>query len=231
MTVWTSGPVLFDLDGTLTDPEVGITASLRHGLAAVGVDPDTVGPLRRFIGPPLQDTFAGFGLDAAGVDAAMAAYRAYFGEVGLYENVLIAGMDEVLAQLQAAGRPLAVATSKPTTFARRIVEHFGLDRFLTVVAGAELDGTNRHKHEVISSALRQLGLPGTGPGSQAGPGDAVMVGDRSHDVAGAAVVGLGCIGVTWGYGSRAELEGAGAAAVVERPADLLDLLVGSVDQP
>jgi phosphoglycolate phosphatase len=222
VSLWTSGPVLFDLDGTLTDPEVGITTSLRHGLAAVGLDADAVGPLRRFIGPPLQETFAGFGLDRAQVDVAIAAYRAYFGEVGLYENALIPGVDQVLAQLQAGGRPLAVATSKPIGFARRIVEHFGLDRFVTVVAGAELDGTDRHKHEVIASALRQLGPPRTAAAS----GPAVMVGDRSHDVAGAALMDLVCIGVTWGYGSRTELEEAGAAAIVDRPAQLAGLLVG-----
>jgi phosphoglycolate phosphatase len=209
--------VLFDLDGTLSDPAVGIVAALRAALGATGVELATAGRLERFIGPPLQECFAELGLAPDGVAAAITAYRAYYAEVGLFENAVYPGVADLLASLEGDGFGLAVATSKPATFAVRILDHFGLlDRF-EVVAGPELDGRNRHKHEVIALALAGLG---------AEPASAVMVGDRLHDVAGARHHGLVAVGVTWGYGTREELVAAGADHLVDTPAELGGLLRG-----
>lgn len=214
--------VLFDLDGTLTDPAVGILTGLRAGLTAAGIDPGSVGRLERFIGPPLQECFAEVGLGPDGVAVAIAAYRAYYGEAGLYQGTLHAGVLDVLEALSGCGAVLGVATSKPRPYAERIVAHFGLTPFFATVAGPELDGSNRHKHEVIALALAALGA---GPGRAAEPGAAVMVGDRSHDMVGARRTGLLPVGVTWGFGSAEELVGAGAAHLVHSPAELGAFLV------
>lgn len=209
---------LFDLDGTLTDPEVGILRSLGYALEAAGrpVDGD-LRTLRHLIGPPLVDGFASLGLDAAEVDVAITAYRERYAEVGLFENALIPGIDVMLAELAQHGMVMAVATSKPEPFAHTIVEHFGISEFFVVVAGASLDNRRRHKDEVILHALEHLSLPD--------PSSVVMIGDREHDVFGAAEHGVATIGVLWGYGSREELTSAGAKAIVETVDELRDLLV------
>jgi phosphoglycolate phosphatase len=204
--------VLFDLDGTLSDPAAGITRSLAFALDAVGrpvADPDS---LRWLIGPPLLDAFAEMGLSRGDVDRAIAAYRERYTTVGMFENVLIPGIDALLSELVDAGQRLALATSKPEPFAIGILDHFGLrDRF-EVVAGATLDNRRRHKDEVVLHALEHLGLPD--------PGSVLMVGDREHDVVGASEHGVDTIGVLWGFGSREELELAGAKTIVESVAEL-----------
>jgi phosphoglycolate phosphatase len=216
---------LFDLDGTLTDPKIGITRAVQFGLRRVGVDVEDLDTLTPYIGPPLQDGFvelAGLSLEEAAV--ALAGYREYYGDVGLFENVPYDGIMEMLGQLKAAGWQLAVATSKPTIFAERILEHFEMRAFFDQVAGASLDGTRRHKHDVIRHSLDLLGC---GPSMTAGLAAAqacrercVMVGDRQHDVFGAHRVGIPVIGVTWGYGSAAELKAAGADLLVDRVDDV-----------
>ncbi|MPY94566.1 MAG: HAD hydrolase-like protein [Acidimicrobiia bacterium] len=226
----TARTVLFDLDGTLTDPAHGITAALRVAMGACGVEAAAAGPLERFIGPPLQESFTELGLDAAGVAAAIGAYRGYYTEVGLFENHVYPGVPELLGRLRSAGCAVGVATSKPRPLAERIVAHFELDRYLDV----ELDGRNRHKHQVIAVALAALAALDAGHDvgggrsrragqpRPAGPMDdrPVMVGDRHHDVTGAIRTGLLPVGVTWGYGSRQELLGAGAAHLVDHPDEL-----------
>lgn len=204
------GVVLFDLDGTLTDPAEGIFNSVRNALTVLGLDPLTDRELRGFIGPPLQDSFKRLGLGPRDVQVAIAAYRAHFAEIGLYENAPYEGIDTALRELIEDFR-LAVATSKPTVFAERILEHFALDSYFDVVVGAELDGRRSDKHEVVTEALRQLMvLPGAG----------LMVGDREHDIVGAAHVGMSCIGVSWGYADAGELEAAGACRVIDSPEEL-----------
>jgi phosphoglycolate phosphatase len=209
--------VLFDLDGTLTDPLEGIGNSIQHGLAAIGVPPLADDQLRSWVGPPLQDSFAALGLDQTACDGALRGYRDYFARTGLYENRVYDGIDQVLVSLAADGVGLAVATSKPTVFAQQILDHFGLASHFTFVSGAGLDGSHRQKHEVITNALAALDR-------QAAAGGIVMVGDREHDVLGAAQLGLPCIGVAWGYAAPGELERAGATRVVATPEELLDVL-------
>lgn len=204
--------VLFDLDGTLTDPHVGITTSIRHAMAELGrpLAPDVV--LDWCIGPPLIDAFARlFDGDRSLAEKGVAAYRARYGVVGLFENAVYPGIPELLDALVADGRHLVLATSKPRVFAARILDHFGLARRFAAIHGSELDGARVHKTDLIPWILATEVIPSAG---------AVMVGDREHDVHGARAAGLPTIGVAWGYGGRGELEAAGAAVVVETVARL-----------
>jgi phosphoglycolate phosphatase len=210
--------VLFDLDGTLTDPAIGITRSITHALAVVGWPLPEPPLLRTFIGPPLADAFASLGMTDSQVAHAITAYRDRYATVGLYENALIDGIDVMLRDLVDAGIRLAVATSKPEPFTHTILAHFGIEDAFSVVAGATLDQRRRHKDEVVLHALEHLGLPD--------PDRVVMVGDREHDVLGAAVHGVASIGVLWGYGSRSELEQAGARVIVATVDDLRGVLLG-----
>jgi phosphoglycolate phosphatase len=204
--------VLFDLDGTLTDPAVGIVRSLEAGLALVGRSlPEQP---RRFIGPPLQDSLAKLGCTAAEIDTVIDGYRQRYASVGMRENRVYEGIPEVLTELSQAGCVLAVATSKPEYFAVPILEQFGLRSWFTVVAGATLDGVRRHKADVIAHGLAQLPVA-----------PALMVGDRAEDVAGAAAHGVPAVGVTWGYGSARELERAGAWRVAGEPAHVARLVL------
>jgi len=212
---------LLDLDGTLTDPYDGITRSVTYALNGLGLPRLEERQLRSFIGPPLQDQFAALGLNEGDVVRAVELYRERFRDHGLYENRVYEGVPEALAALAAVPLRLAVATSKPTPFAQRIVEHFGLDVHLDVVAGATLDGSRRTKADVIRFALTALA---------ADPADAVMVGDRAQDVAGARTLGLPSIGVTWGYAEPGELEAAGADQVVGTPQELVNALVDRHDR-
>ncbi len=208
--------MLLDLDGTLTDPYEGITRCVTHALDGLGLPRLEERALRSFIGPPLQDQFASLGLDEAGVARAVDLYRERFQDQGLYENTVYAGVREALQTLAAVPFRLAVATSKPTPFAERIVSHFGLDEHLDLVAGATLDGSRRTKEDIIRFALTALAVE---------PADAVMVGDRAQDVAGARAVGLPSIGVTWGYAEPGELEAAGADQIVGTPEALVAALL------
>ncbi len=214
--------VLFDLDGTLTDPGVGISRSVTHALAVVGAPPLSREQLRLFVGPPLQDGFAQLaGLRGPAVAAAVAAYRDYFSDRGIFENTVYDGIVDALDSLVRAGMTLGLATSKPTVFALRILEHFSLSRFFTCVGGAELDGSRRAKVDVIGHVLRTLPV---GPDRGA---EVVMVGDREHDVLGAAGHGIRCVGVTWGYGSEAELRAAGASMLVDDPRQLVGAIAAA----
>lgn len=201
------GTVLFDLDGTLTDPATGIVACLQHALRQLGreVWPDR--ELLRFIGPPLQLGFAEIlqTRDEVLIGQAVAHYRERFSTVGLFENQVYAGIPELLAELQTRGAQLFVATSKPTVFARRILEHFGLMRYFSQVYGSELSGERANKAELIGHIVQS-----EGPRADS----TRMVGDRSHDVIGASAHGIPTVGVLWGYGDRAELEAAGANEIV-----------------
>jgi len=205
--------VLFDLDGTLTLPEEGITRGAQVALAAVSIEVADRSSLVSLIGPPFQDWAAvTWGLTGEELDLAARTYRAYMTDVGIYQNELVPGIVDVLAGCAASGVTMAVATSKPDFLAVRIVEHFGLTEWFAVVGGAAPDGSRREKGDIIIATLEQLGV-------DADPG-VIMVGDREHDVLGAKRAGLGCIGVLWGYGSRDELEAAGAAVLVTTPDEL-----------
>lgn len=209
--------LLFDLDGTLTDPKVGITRSVQHALHRMGIEVADADTLCPFIGPPLREGFMQFyGMDAEAAQQAIAYYREYFVDRGIFENTPYPGIDEALDALRGAGYTLLVATSKPTVYARRILEHFGLKRHFDFVAGSELDGTRSRKGEVITYALAQMGIA---------PQAAVMIGDREHDIIGAKETGLYAVGVLYGYGSQAELDEAGADAVAADVAALRALLL------
>jgi len=209
--------ILLDLDGTLTDPYDGITRSVSYALEGMGLPALTRQELRSFIGPPLQDSFAALGLDAASVARAVALYRERFTEHGLYENRVYDGIIPALGALTGASHRLAVATSKPTEFAQRIVVHFGLAPHVEVVFGATLDGARRHKADVIAVALATLGVDA---------GRAVMVGDRAQDILGARAHGMRSVGVRWGYAEPGELEAAGADALIASPDQLPKTVAG-----
>jgi phosphoglycolate phosphatase len=210
--------VLFDLDGTLTDPKVGITGSIRHAMAELGRPLGDKVDLDWCIGPPLIDAFARLlDGDRGRAEAGVAAYRARYGVVGLYENEVYPGIPELLDALVADGRRLVLATSKPRVFAERILAHFDLARRFAAIHGSELDGTRVHKTDLLPWILAREGIEAA---------TAVMVGDREHDVFGARAAGLAAIGVAWGYGSRAELTAAGATWVADAIPDLHAALAG-----
>ena len=175
--------------------------------------------LRRFLGPPLIASFRELmGLDAAGADRAVSAFREYFPTKGLFENEVYPGVPALLADLKAAGKTVILATSKPEAFARRIMEHFDLAQYCDFICGATLDETRTDKAEVIAYALETAGITDKSR--------AVMVGDREHDVLGAKKNGLPCIGAVYGYGTAGELTAAGAAALAETVEELHKLLLG-----
>ncbi len=184
--------VIFDLDGTLTDSASGIVSSFRHALARIGAAVPDGDLASLVVGPPMHVTLSGMGLGER-ADEAIAAYRADYTTRGWSMNAVYDGIPELLADLRAKGVRLAVATSKSEPMAQRIVEHFGLDDHFEVVAGASVDGVRSSKADVVAHALAQLGPL---------PADVLMVGDRDHDVLGAAAHGIDTIVVGWGYGAR-----------------------------
>ncbi len=211
--------IFFDLDGTLTDPAPGITRSLAHALAELGAEVPSLRALERFIGPPLQQTFAELldTRDRAVIDDAVRVYRERYGEAGLYECVLMPGIEALLARLAMQERELFVVTAKPTLYAERVVEHFGIASCFEGVHGPGLDGTRADKAELIAHVLREEGLEAR---------STVMVGDREQDMLGAVANGVSAIGVLWGYGSEAELMRSGAAALAESAEVLSGMLGG-----
>lgn len=210
--------VLFDLDGTLTDPGLGITNSVANALRCLGIPVPPRQELYKFIGPPLLDSFRTYyGMEEEQARRAVVHFREYFRDTGIFENTVYEGIPELLADLKAAGRTVVLATSKPEEFALRILEHFDLLRYFDTAAGATMGEARTDKAEVIAYALEKAGVTDRSA--------VVMVGDREHDVLGAAKNGLPCIGVLFGYGSRAELEAAGAAAIAADVAGLRDLLL------
>ncbi|MGB6181157.1 MAG: HAD hydrolase-like protein [Rhodococcus sp. (in: high G+C Gram-positive bacteria)] len=213
--------VLFDLDGTLTDSAPGIWAGFRHAMASVGRPEPTTAMLSTVVGPPLLESFLGFGLDHAVAEQAVAAYRARYDDRGWAENAVFDGIDAALAELHEAGVTLALATSKNEMFAHRILEHFGLADYFTVIAGATADGSRQSKADVIAHALAGTGYAPTAA-ARGGTSGVVIVGDRVHDVEGAAVWGIPAVFVEWGYGPAAE--SAGARWTVPTVAEMSSLL-------
>ena len=208
--------VLFDLDGTLTDPAEGITNALMHAQRRLGRPVSPREDLFVFIGPPLIETFMSeWGLSREESEQALVYYREHFGTKGLFENVPYEGIGDCLARLKEAGLRLFVATSKPEPLSLRILEHFDLIQYFEAVAGSTMDEQRTKKGEVIAYALKTFDLR---------PEETVMVGDRKHDVLGARENGLNCIGVLYGYGSRAELTEAGASALAADLSELSALL-------
>jgi phosphoglycolate phosphatase len=208
---------LFDLDGTLTDPREGITRSIAHALERMGVAPPPLAELEFAIGPPLRASLARLlgtqSRDA--VETALAHYRERFADVGLFENRPYDGIEEALRTLAQTGATLVVATSKPSVYARRIVEHFDLHIHFAEVHGCELDGTREDKRDLIAHILPHHGFEAA---------SAVMIGDRGVDMLAARHHGLAAVGALWGFGSREELLEAGAQSLCSRAHDLPSLL-------
>ncbi len=205
--------VLLDLDGTISDSAPGIAASLQYAFEACGYEPPTDDQVRTVIGPPFEVGLPSLGIAIDDLERVVAAYQVRYETIGLFENTLYPGITDMLDELSVAGHTLSLATAKPEHTATRIIEHFGLSHHFAVQAGAsaEVGVGRRTKSEVIDYALIRLQLT---------PGDlsrVVMIGDRDHDVEGAHLNGIDCIGVTWGFGSAEELRTSGAAALVDTP--------------
>ena len=205
--------IFFDLDGTLCDPREGIVRCLQYALEQLGHAAPPGDELVCYIGPPLYDSFATLlnSSDTQLVKRAVELYRERFVSKGMFENTLYAGIPEALRKLKTEHYQLHVVTSKPAVFARQIVAHFGLERLFHKIYGSELDGTRTDKGDLIAHVLER---------EQIHPSEAVMVGDREHDIKGALANGVQPIGVLWGYGSRKELTEAGAAVLCETPESL-----------
>jgi phosphoglycolate phosphatase len=206
--------ICFDLDGTLTDPKLGITRSIRHALMETTGEAPAADDLTWCIGPPLLGSFERLLAGRGDAEAALALYRERYGDVGLFENQLFPAIPDVLAALKARGHRL-VATSKVTIYARRIVEHFALAPYFEEVCGAEPDGTRSDKTELLSWILSEKRIA---------PNKAIMVGDRGHDIVGARNNRMRAVGVLYGYGSQAELTEAGAEALCGTPEELTGVL-------
>jgi phosphoglycolate phosphatase len=213
--------VLLDLDGTLIDSQPGILASCLAALRALGHEPDETLDIKRFIGPPLEETMQvllqAYGDDRTG--EGVAAYRQHYGESGFLGSEPYPGIGRSLEEMQQAGLRIYLATSKRETFASRILHHLGFATYFDGIHGSVPGGALDHKPELLAHVLSQHDLS---------PSHSLMVGDRRHDISGAHAVGMRGLGVLWGYGSRDELETAGADQLVESPADLARTVLASV---
>lgn len=209
--------ILFDLDGTLTDPMLGITKSVQYALASFGIVEDSLERLTPFIGPPLKGSFQKFyGFSEEKAEEALAKYREYFSVTGMFENKVYEGIPALLEALKQQNKKVILATSKPEIYARQILEHFHLLSYFDFVGGSLLDGRRVEKPDVIQYVLEENHITAD---------NAVMIGDRCFDITGGRQHRLSTIGVLYGYGSRQELEEAGAQCIAESVSELLTLLV------
>lgn len=214
---------LVDLDGTLTDSAPGIIASIEHAYDALDIPRPSEEALARFVGPPIEESVVRHGVPPERVPELITAYRSAFTRGGMFDNSVYDGIVDALTELRAAGLRMCVATSKPELFARQIVEHFGLDGFFEAVCGASMDGSRSTKADVVAHALETMAATDDGlPGADR----VVMVGDREHDVLGARAHGIPTISVAWGYAPAGEIDEAAPLAVVETPAELVEVLLG-----
>lgn len=207
---------LFDLDGTLTDPKEGICKSYQYALSAFGIS-EELENLSKFIGPPLREVFEKFyKIPKSDIERCVGKFREYFAEKGLYENAVYSGIPQALQTLKDKGKVLAVATSKVTGYAEKILKHFDLEKYFSFVSGDDMEGTltKEGKREVIRIALNAVD-----PQRKM---NAVMIGDRKHDIQGAKALGIDSIGICYGYGSREELEEAGASFVLNSVEELVE---------
>jgi phosphoglycolate phosphatase len=207
--------VLFDLDGTISDSAPGILGSIAYAFVEMGLP--YPGHTNRALGPPIKDIFAMLGCPADRVEEAISHYRVRYRHRGLFENTVYDGIPELLTELLDSGAQLAIATSKPELFAERILEHFGLAKHFAFIGGATMDSSRAAKADVIAHTLAHL--------DDVDLATTVMIGDRLHDMHGAAAHRLPAYGVLWGYGSLTELTDAGALATVVHPSELAELLL------
>jgi phosphoglycolate phosphatase len=205
--------LLFDLDGTLTDPGEGITNSVAYALKKWDITVGDRKELYCFIGPPLSESFSKFyGFSTIDSIKCVEYYREYYRDKGIYENMLYDGIPELLATLKARGKKIILATSKPELFAKQILDHFKLTEYFDHICGASMDESRNKKAAVIEYALETAQIEDRSR--------TVMIGDREHDINGARLNGLDSIGVLFGYGDRPELEAAGATYIAESVEDI-----------
>lgn len=206
--------ILFDLDGTLTDSAKGIMNGVKYALKHYNIKEEDYGDLHRFIGPPMQTSFQDFyGFEVEKAKEAVAVYREYYGTQGLFENEVYEGIENLLKQLKAAEKKLYVATSKPETYSIKILEHFDLAKYFDLIGGATMDGKIGTKAEVIKHTLESASVFDLN--------NVLMIGDRHHDIEGAKEIGIDSMGILYGYGTREELEKAGADYIAEKASDIL----------
>lgn len=210
--------ILFDLDGTLTDPFEGITRSVQISLEHFGIKVTDRNELKVFIGPPLWESYMKyFGLSKEDADTAVVKYREYFSVKGLFENEVYGGIHEFLAELKAKGLKLAVATSKPAVFSQKILDKFELSQYFEFLSGSELSGERVKKADVIEYAIENMHITDRNA--------VLMIGDRHHDIDGAKACNVDSCGILWGYGDRNEHEMAGADYIAETLEELKALIL------
>ncbi|MEO7100355.1 MAG: HAD family hydrolase [Luteolibacter sp.] len=213
--------LLFDLDGTLTDSRPGIITSIQYALAENGLNVPPAENLLWCIGPPILESFKKLvGAHADLFEPTVRTYRERYGSIGLFENSVYPDIENTLIELRELGHTLHVATSKATVYAQPIIDHFGLGKYFATVNGSELDGTRANKAQLIAHLLER---------EKIAPQDAVMIGDREHDMIGAKANGVTAIGVLWGYGTEDEQKETGAFTCVSSPLDLADIVSGIAD--
>jgi len=209
--------ILFDLDGTLTDPKVGITRSVQYALRHFDINVENPDDLCKFIGPPLRDSFKEFyGFDDDSAEIATEKYRERFRTTGIYENEIYDGMEDLLRKLKSSGKTLIVATSKPTDFAKIVLEHFNVDKYFSFISGSEMNGERTDKAEVLKYAFEKCNIHDMS--------SCIMIGDRKFDIIGAKSVGISSIGVLYGYGGKEELMEADADYLAEDIRELETIL-------
>ncbi|AIY80946.1 HAD family hydrolase [Clostridium botulinum] len=210
--------IFMDLDGTITDPMIGITKSIQYSLKHFGINVEDINTLTKFIGPPLKDTFRlDYGFNEEETVIAMEKFRERFASIGLFENNVYEGMEDFLKLLKDSGKTLMVATSKPKFFAEQILDHFGLAKYFTFIGGSNMDETRSKKSEVIDYILSENNITDLS--------SVVMIGDRKHDIMGAKEFNIDSIGVLYGYGNYDELKKADANYIVKDLNELLNILI------
>jgi len=210
--------ILFDLDGTITDPGIGITSAIMYALDKMGIEVPERHELYKFIGPPLWDSFEKYyGLSYDEADRAVELYREYYTVKGIFESSLNEGIEDLLKKLKDSGKNIVLATSKPEPFAKQVINSSNLTDYFDFIAGSNLDRTRSDKAEVIKYALSSCNISDIH--------NTIMIGDREHDILGAKKNNIQSIGVLFGYGSREELESAGADFIAENAKDLEALLL------
>lgn len=223
--------LLFDLDGTVTDSNLGITRCVQYALLDQGINEQDMSVLEEYIGPALDDSFKKYhGLNSEQAAKAVAKYRERYRDTGIFENEVYDGIVPCLETLKAAGKIICLSTCKPEPFAVRILEHFKLDKYFDVVTGSDLEGKRKQKYQVIDETFKRLSANVlkqelTAEFLNEIKADSVMIGDRNQDVNGAHQVGIECIGVRYGYAKPDELEDAGADYIVETIPELTALIL------
>jgi len=211
--------LLFDLDGTLTDPSEGITKSIAYALQHFGIETTDLATLHDWIGPPIKQSLMDIHhFDEATADLGVAKYRERFSETGIYENRLFDGIPDLLQSLQQHGYKLYLATSKPTIFAERILKHFDIAQYFDFVGGSCLDDSRPTKAHVIQHVIEETGI--------ADMDKTLMIGDRKYDIVGGKAFNMDTLGVLYGFGTRPELQQAGATYIVDSVSELSELLLG-----